>query len=177
MAKGKVHVVPYGDAWAVKREGADRASKITDTKAEAIIAAQSIANANEEIIIHNKKGHITKGKKYGKEKDNSGCFITTACIRYYNLTDDCYQLSILRNYRDNYLQQSNNGIKLIKKYYSIAPQIVMLLNNHPDKKNIFKNIFGQINSACYLIERGKNEDAKKLYIKIVTYLVNFLNLG
>ena len=144
MAKGKIHVVPYGDGWAVKREGADRASKITDTKAEAIEAAQIIAYRNgDEIIVHNKQGHITKGKKYGKRSGDNNCFITTACVQHYNLSDNCYQLSTLRNFRDNYLQRSTDGNKLIKEYYSVAPQLVKLLIGTLTKTIFSKTFFNK----------------------------------
>ena len=71
MPSKKIHVVPYGDSWAIKREGADRASKITDTKNEAIEVAREMAwRSNAEVIVHDKKGKITKGKRYGKNPRN-----------------------------------------------------------------------------------------------------------
>ena len=169
--------MPYGDGWAVKREGADRASKITDTKAEAIEAAQNIAYRNDdEIIVHNRQGHITQGRKYGKKSDDNNCFITSACIQHYNLADDCYQLSTLRNFRNTYLRSSADGNKLIRQYYSIAPKIVKLLNQHPDKNKIYQWIFRQINYACSFIERGKYNKAKNLYVTTVAHLANYFQL-
>lgn len=178
MAKGKIHVVPYSDGWAVKREGNTKASKVFDTKNEAIDEARNMAwKSNEEVTIHNKKGQITKGKRYGKNPDDDNCFITTACVQHYNLVDNCYQLTTLRRFRDSYLQNTVSGNNLIKQYYSIAPQLVALLNQHPDKNNLFKDIFEQINFACTLIEQNKNEEAKKLYVKIVSQLLKLFQLS
>ena len=178
MPRKKIHVVPYGGDWAVKREGNSKASKVFDTKEEAINEARNMAWRNsEEVIVHNKQGHITKGKRYGKNPDDDNCFITTACVKHFNLPDNCYQLQILRFFRDNYLQHSEGGNELIKKYYSIAPQIVKLLNEHTNKNKLFKNIFSQINFACALVEQKKNEEAKKFYVKIVSQLINFFHLS
>jgi hypothetical protein len=41
MAKASVWTVPHGDAWANKREGAKRASKVFPTKAAAQTAARN----------------------------------------------------------------------------------------------------------------------------------------
>ena len=66
----RIHVVLYGDAWAVKQEGADRASAITGTKSEAINKARQIARGNDEVIIHNRQGQITKSKRTWNSNNN-----------------------------------------------------------------------------------------------------------
>lgn len=178
MAKGKIHVVPYNGGWAIRREGNSKASKLLETKNEAIEEARNMAwKNNEEVIVHNKKGNISKGKRYGKNPDDDNCFITTACIRHYNLTDNCYQLKTLRQFRDSYILNLQNGTSLIEQYYLVAPQIVIHLNQHPERNNLYKNLFEQINQACYLIEHNEKENAKNLYVKIISQLLNFFHLA
>ncbi|ASC72983.1 hypothetical protein XM38_039440 [Halomicronema hongdechloris C2206] len=47
------HVVPHPDGWAVKAEGADRATRVTETQREAIEIARNIAkNQASERIVH-----------------------------------------------------------------------------------------------------------------------------
>ena len=41
--KRNQHVVPHTDGWAVRGEGAERASAVYDTKAEATATARGIA--------------------------------------------------------------------------------------------------------------------------------------
>ncbi|UMY65966.1 MULTISPECIES: DUF2188 domain-containing protein [unclassified Flavobacterium] len=53
----RVHVVPSKDGWAVKKEGAVRASVVSPTKAAAVKAANNIKSA-ERIVIHKKDGTI-----------------------------------------------------------------------------------------------------------------------
>jgi len=74
MSKLKVHVVPKGNDWAVKKEGNTKASAITDTKKEAIEKAIPLAKREKsEVIIHGKDGKIQDRDSYGNEskaKDN-----------------------------------------------------------------------------------------------------------
>ena len=43
MAKKDYHVVPQGEGWALKREGAQRASSLDQTQADAIAAGKELA--------------------------------------------------------------------------------------------------------------------------------------
>jgi hypothetical protein len=54
---GRVHVVPSKDGWAVKKEGAARASVVSSTKTGALKAANNIKSA-ERIVVHKKDGTI-----------------------------------------------------------------------------------------------------------------------
>jgi len=59
---GRVHVVPSKDGWAVKKEGAVRASAVTSTKAGALKAANSIKSV-ARIVVHKKDGTIQSNTK------------------------------------------------------------------------------------------------------------------
>lgn len=59
---GRVHVVPSKDGWAVKKEGAVRASVVTTTKARAVKAANNIKSA-ARIVVHKKDGTIQSNSK------------------------------------------------------------------------------------------------------------------
>lgn len=56
----KWHVVPSGDRWEVRREGAERASGIYDTQADAINGARGFASkaGGGEVVIHRPDGTI-----------------------------------------------------------------------------------------------------------------------
>lgn len=51
-----------------------------------------------------------------------GCYLTTACVEHKGLPDTCEELSVLREYRDTYLKNTNP--EAIRHYYRIAPRIV-----------------------------------------------------
>lgn len=97
--------------------------------------------------------------------DNSGgCFITSACVIAMGKDDDCYELTILRNFRDNYLKRTKIGIEDVKKYYEIAPQIVKKINSIIDREKIYKNIYDSMISPCIkYIERREYEKAHHHY--------------
>jgi len=68
MAKKNQHVVPLGNGWAVKSEGANRATVITTKQSDAINAAKTIAKNNEtELIIHGRDGKIRERNSYGND--------------------------------------------------------------------------------------------------------------
>lgn len=68
MSKRDVHVVPHQQGWAVKREGAQRASSVHATKHEALGAGRSLAQTNRtELVIHGKNGRIQDSDSYGND--------------------------------------------------------------------------------------------------------------
>ena len=102
---------------------------------------------------------------------NSGCFITTACVTACNLPDDCFELTTLREFRDFYLKNREGGAADIKRYYEIAPIIVDNINKSNNSEAIYKELYTHLVAPCVLmIKNGKNEDAYKLYKRIVLSL-------
>lgn len=64
----RIHVVPHGDQWATKREGASRAGSLHDTQAQATEAARSTAVREKgEVIIHRPDGRIRDANSYGSD--------------------------------------------------------------------------------------------------------------
>ena len=62
----RTHIVKRDNGWAVKKEGAQRATKIYDTKDKAITGAQKEKKAGSDLIIHKKDGSIEKWQKAKK---------------------------------------------------------------------------------------------------------------
>jgi hypothetical protein len=179
MARNKtIRVYPEGNVWVVKKDGAARASAIENTKVEALQAARNIAlNQNLTVIVHGKDGRIqrTWNPEEGEPKGN--CFLTTACVKYYGLKDDCYQLQTLRKFRDEYLLESSEDQILVKKYYSIAPLLVDLLEIDSNRDILFERIFERINSACAAIQSEKFFKAKRIYQKTVLELLTHFKIS
>lgn len=63
------HTTPHGaHAWASKKSGSSRASKVFDTKAEAVAYSRQVAqNQNIEHVIHGRDGKIQSRDSYGKD--------------------------------------------------------------------------------------------------------------
>ena len=69
MPTKHTHVVPDPNGgWNVKQDNAHRASKHTDTKAEAEKAAREISrNQKTELVVHNLDGKIARSDSHGHD--------------------------------------------------------------------------------------------------------------
>ena len=66
--KRDIHVVPHGDSWATKKEGAQRAGIVTDTQKAAVEKArEQAAREKVEVVIHRKDGTIRNSDSYGND--------------------------------------------------------------------------------------------------------------
>ncbi|MEM8722550.1 MAG: CFI-box-CTERM domain-containing protein [Cyanobacteria bacterium P01_G01_bin.39] len=75
-----------------------------------------------------------------QNKKKEGCFLTTACVKHTGLPDDCFELQILRNFRDDYLASTAEGQALIEQYYKEAPIIVDFINSDQQRELILNGI-------------------------------------
>ena len=71
------------------------------------------------------KGTIVDSTDGDKETTDVSFFLTTDCMRHFGklFEDDCYELRVLRWFRDNYVEKED-----IEKYYKVAPIIVEAIN-------------------------------------------------
>lgn len=97
-----------------------------------------------ELVVQKKSASY--GYDLGKRsmlKPGSMCFITTAVCEYSGKADDCDELQTLRKWRDEKLNRTAFGKKLIAQYYNEAPGIVEALQ----AKERAPEIFAMLNSA------------------------------
>lgn len=100
--------------------------------------------------------------------NNGGCFITTAVCESFNKPDDCFELTVFRNFRDNWLINQADGKNLIEEYYKIAPKIVEKINSLANSAEVYKNIWCDYLASCLkFIETGNNFACKNKYIEMV----------
>lgn len=101
---------------------------------------------------------------YKKYASSDGCYLTSACTESRGLADDCHELQVLRDFRDNYLKNLECGDKEIADYYCFAPQIVDKIKERPDAREIFDKIYSEFVAPCVrFIENGEKESAHTLY--------------
>lgn len=76
----------------------------------------------------------------------------------------CYELEVLRRFRDQWVSHHDNGEKEIGIYYEIAPKIVDKLRQHENSKEIYAWIYKEMIQKCVrYIENGDDEAAYQLY--------------
>ena len=96
------------------------------------------------------------------------CFITSAVCRTLGKPDDCYELTLLRGYRDGYLSDQENGEELIRLYYDIAPTVVKRIDRRENAGEIYASIYENYLLPCIrMIEAGENERCRMTYESMV----------
>lgn len=104
------------------------------------------------------------------------CYITTAVCESMGKADNCYELTMFRHFRDNWLIYQPEGIQLVTEYYSIAPKIVDWIESSPNRMNVYNTIRQQYLLDCLKhIEKQNYESCKTKYIEMVRYLQTIMN--
>lgn len=68
MTKKDIHVVPHNDAWATRKEGAQRVGHTANTQREAYdLARQQAKRENVEVVIHRPNGEIRNSNSFGND--------------------------------------------------------------------------------------------------------------
>ncbi|MEG2667875.1 MAG: CFI-box-CTERM domain-containing protein [Lachnospiraceae bacterium] len=99
------------------------------------------------------------------------CYITTAVCESLHKVDDCYELTLLRDYRDEYLVYQEDGEAIIKEYYDIAPTIVKRIDQLEHSEDIYRGIWSSYLEKCvHLIEQNRFDECKDIYSNMVRNL-------
>lgn len=102
---------------------------------------------------------------------NEGCYITTAVCEFQGKPDNCYELTMFRKFRDEWLVTQEGGKELVKEYYETAPQIVKNIDEREDRNRIYSHIWGNWLKPCLSdIENGNYDACKQTYIQMVENL-------
>lgn len=99
------------------------------------------------------------------------CYITTAVCASQHKADDCYELTLLREYRDGYLLSQQEGRKVVEQYYDVAPTIVNRINKQKNASEIYEEIYrGWLSRCIDLIEENRLEECREVYADMVERL-------
>lgn len=110
------------------------------------------------------------------EKKSGFCFITTAVCEYKGKPDDCMDLQILRQFRDEWLAFQSGGQELIDLYYEIAPGIVDKIKASPFYEYYCESLWQEYLSPCLdMISSGDYEACKNHYTNMVVHFSSLLN--
>ena len=99
-------------------------------------------------------------------EENGGCYLTTACMNHYkhNFDDNCYELQLLRWYRDNFVSPQD-----IKEYYKSAPIIVNAIQYEKNAEIMFEKIYNNVVLYCVKAIENKQYDlAYKRYKDVIS---------
>lgn len=114
------------------------------------------------------KGTIIDNTSGSKESTDVSCYLTSACMKHYlgNFKDNCYELTVLRWFRDNYVSKED-----IDHYYRIAPIIVKAIEQEEKKDIIYDYIYDNVVDAC--VTAIENGDYKFAYDRYKSSILSF----
>lgn len=102
---------------------------------------------------------------------SDGCFLTSACVEAKGLADDCYELTTLRKFRDEFLMKQEYGKCEIAHYYHVAPAIVDKIKASKNSNAVFERIYNELVAPCVkMIEESNLSGAHKHYRNYVVTL-------
>ena len=127
-----------------------------------------VRSKNNDGTWRKKRSDTGKPKKKDSDEKSSGglCFITTAACQFMNLPDDCYQLEILRDFREKNLLKTEQGKELVDEYDIIAPKIVKNMRDKSDYEYVWRAISSCVNS----LEKNDTQLAISQYKEMVAHL-------
>lgn len=103
----------------------------------------------------------------GWNNSGSGCYVTTACVEYMGLADDCDEMETLRHYRDVLVEQDEAFREQVLDYYRKAPVIVQKMMQSENKDEQLKSLYKNLVQKCVsLLKAGRFEEAKQHYINV-----------
>lgn len=108
------------------------------------------------------EGETFTGRKYEEKEGGGGCFLTTACVEYAGLPDDCVELQTMRLFRDRYITSLPHGDELLEDYYRTAPIIVRRLKEQSDSAPRLEALLAKLRTAVTLINGGYEAEALEL---------------
>ncbi len=105
-----------------------------------------------------------------------GCFLTTACVEYAGLPDDCEALTLMRKLRDNYVAKLPDATELISEYYEFSPKIVAAINAMPkvEAARHYEHMLEQVGDISKLVQNENYSEAKNSYFKMYDELRRLL---
>ncbi len=102
---------------------------------------------------------------------NKLCFVTTAVCTGLHKPPDCRELIMMKRYRDDYLLRQEDGERLIREYYDIAPTIVKRIAKEDDPETVYHFLWDNYISRCIvLLEEEKPEECRDIYTQMMNFL-------
>lgn len=99
------------------------------------------------------------------------CYVTTAICESLNKGSDCYELRLLKEYRDWYLDKTDEGHALVEEYYDIAPTIVKRVDRLSERDEVYRELYERYIGPCVEdIENRRYEACGRRYQGMVEEL-------
>lgn len=115
----------------------------------------------------NSDGNLATRERPDRRPKRRGlCLITEACVRAHGLSDDCYELSLLRLFRREYVEKLPEGEEVLAEYARKAPKIVATIDALPaaEALPVWEHLYRRgIRRSVALIKDGRWDEAYTVY--------------
>ncbi|QUO21529.1 hypothetical protein KFE18_13285 [Clostridiaceae bacterium Marseille-Q4143] len=99
------------------------------------------------------------------------CYVTTAICESLGKEADCYELRLLKDYRDQYMESDPERKEMVDEYYDIAPTIVKRMDRCDNRKELYQDLYDRYLMPCiHEIEDEKYEECCNRYQDMVMEL-------
>lgn len=118
-----------------------------------------------------------RDKKKKSEKPNTGCYLTTAMCEVLGYDDHCEILETLRGYREEYMMNTDIGIKLLHDYNTVGPLIADKIHEDEIQIDIAITMLNSyIKPAITFINKEDYETALMIYENMTLDLMDYYKL-
>jgi hypothetical protein len=98
-------------------------------------------------------------KRIEKHEYDSGCLVTTACVRWAGLPDDCRELTLMRHLREEHVRRRPDGARILEIYAALAPRLIDRIEASPDADAVWARTLAAVRRAADLVEAGRLPEA------------------
>ncbi|MEO0590599.1 MAG: CFI-box-CTERM domain-containing protein [Pseudomonadota bacterium] len=119
------------------------------------------AKAREASLIARDRVNAKSCAVRGYSPPGGSCFLTTAAVETIGLADDCWELTALRAFRDDWLSTQSGGAEDIALYEREAPAIAERLRADP--RRLTRMYFTGILPSAIAARMGLNRLARSIY--------------
>ena len=109
---------------------------------------------------------FSRQNPYRRSRTRSACFIATACAEARGLPDDCYELSLLRLFREEYVAKLPDGEAVLAEYREKAPEVVSAIEalGEEEAGEVWEHLYERgVSRAVELILGGMWDEAFGVY--------------
>ena len=135
------------------------------------------AEGNLKLFLNNENG---KELAYFYWHVNASCYLTTACVQYKGLDDNCAELTAMRLLREHYIDDLEYR-NLISEYYQLASQIIEAINAEDDPSLVYEQIYQSVKVCESAVNNSDWQTARDEYLEMYyelaeTYIPNYVRL-
>jgi len=135
------------------------------------------AEGNLKLFLNNENG---KELAFFYWHINQACYLTTACVNYKGLDDNCSELTAMRLLREHYIDDLDYR-ELIREYYQLASQIIESINAEDDPSLIYDQIYQSVKICEIAVNNGDWAIARDEYLSMYyelaeTYVDGYVRL-